>query len=272
VIRLRSVVAVGSGGLDAAQDALGSAADAILLTVADARVPLADARQQVTAVLGAAGQAEKAALVTVNHPKTRLLRDDLDAILSPLVRGVLIPHAVEPQDIRDAAVHLREFELRRDIEPGDTKVFPVIDTARGLLHAEQIAMAAPRVGGLVLDATRLARDLGVRPEQRGERLAYARGKVVAVCRALGISPLVTSDGLELTYLAECGFAGVILPSSRYAAAANTAFAPGRLAKDRANAAVEAYEAARAEGAWVARFEDEVIDAEAARKLRHLIGE
>ncbi|WBL36921.1 aldolase/citrate lyase family protein [Tepidiforma flava] len=270
--RLRSIVAVGSGGLDAAQEALGSAADAILLSVADARVPLDAARRNAAAVLGAAGQAEKAALVTVNHPKTRLLRDDLDALLSPLVRGVLLPHAVEAQDVRDMAVALREFELRRGIEPGDTAVFPVIDTARGLLHAEQIAMAAPRVGGLVLHAERLARDLGARPEQRGDRLAYARGKVVAVCRGLGIMPLVTSDGLELTYLAQCGFAGAVLPDVRYVVTANAAFAPAPLVKDRANAAVEAYEAARAEGAWAARFEDEVIDAEAARKLRHLIGE
>jgi citrate lyase subunit beta/citryl-CoA lyase len=272
VIRLRSIVTVGSGGLDAAQDALGSQADAILLTVADARVPLPDARREVTAVLAASGQAEKAALVVVNHPKTRLLRDDLEAILSPLVGGVLIPHAVEAQDIRDAAVALREFELKRGIEPGDTKVFPVIDTARGLLHAEQVAMAAPRVGGLLFHAERFARDIGARPEQRGDRLAYGRGKVVAVCRALGISPLVTSDGLELTYLAQQGFAGAILPDVRYVVTANAAFAPGAAAKDRANAAVTEYEAARAEGAWVARFEDEVIDAEAARKLRHLIGE
>ncbi|MEJ5222392.1 MAG: hypothetical protein WHT63_10355, partial [Tepidiforma sp.] len=88
--RLRSIVAIGSGGLDAAQEALGSAADALLLSVADARVPLDEARRNAAAVLGAAGQAEKAALVTVNHPKTRLLRDDLDALLSPLVRGVLL--------------------------------------------------------------------------------------------------------------------------------------------------------------------------------------
>lgn len=271
-MRLRSIVDIGSGGLDRAQDALGSPADAILLSLADARVPIAEARREVTGVLAAAGQAEKAALVVVNHPKTRMLRDDLDAVLSPLVRGVLFPHAVEPQDVRDMAVALREFELRRGIEPGETLVFPVIDTARGLLHAEAIAMAAPRVGGLVLHADRLARDLGARAEQRGERLAYARGKVVTVCRALGQSPLATSDGLELTYLAQCGFAGAVLPDVRFVVTANAAFAPGKLAKDRANAAVEAYEAARAEGAWVARFGDEVVDAEAARKLRHLIGE
>lgn len=271
MIRLRSVVMV-AGGLDAAEDVIGSQADAILLTVADARVPLAEARQLAAAILGAAGQAEKVALLTVNHPRTKLLRDDLDALLSPLVRGVLVPHAVEPQDVRDTAVHLREFELRRGIEPGDTAVFPVIDTARGLLHAEQIAMAAPRVAGLVLHAERLARDLGARPEQAGDRLAYARGKVVAVCRGLGLMPLITSDGLELSYLAHQGFAGAILSDVRYVVTANSVFSPGRLVKDRANAAVMAYEAARAEGAWVARFEDEAIDAEAARKLRRLIGE
>ncbi|MCZ7576943.1 MAG: aldolase/citrate lyase family protein [Dehalococcoidia bacterium] len=141
-MRLRSIVSIGvsGAGLD---DALGSQADAVLMTLADASRPISDLRQEVTAGLGRTAPHEKAALVVVNHPRTRLLREDLAAILSPLVKGVLLPNAVEAQDVRDIAVLLREFELQRGIEPGDTAVFPIIDTARGLMKAAEIASAAP---------------------------------------------------------------------------------------------------------------------------------
>lgn len=270
-MRLRSIVsiAVSGAGLD---DALGSQADGVLLTLADASRPIAGLRLEVTAALGRTATYEKAALVVVNHPRTRLLRDDLDSILSPLVKGVLLPHAVEPQDVRDVAVLLREFELQRGIEPGDTAVFPVIDTARGLMKAAEIAAAAPRVGGLVFHSHRYARDIGARDEQKGDRLAYARGQVVAVSRSLAQSPLVVCDGLELVYLAQYGFAGAILPDARMAITANTAFAPTEATRDHAREAAAAYDAARAEGAWVARLGDQVIDAAAARKARHLLGE
>ncbi len=270
-MRLRSIVSIGvsGAGLD---DALGSQADAVLMTLADASRPISGLRHEVTAGLGRTAPHEKAALVVVNHPRTRLLRDDLAAILSPLVKGVLLPNAVEAQDVRDIAVLLREFELQRGIEPGDTAVFPIIDTARGLMKAAEIASAAPRVGGLVFHSHRYARDIGARDEQRGDRLAFARGQVVAVSRSLGQSPLVVSDGLELVYLAEYGFAGAILPDARMVIAANGAFAPPAVAKDHAREAASAYDAARAEGAWVARVADRVIDAAAARKARHLIDE
>lgn len=271
-MRLRSIVSAAGNDPGAVTAAAGLQADAVLLSVADATTPVDEARRAVTAALGVAAQAEVPALVTCNHPRTELLRGDIEAVFSSLVRGVLIPHAVEPQDVRDVAVLLREFELQRGVEPGDTLVFPVIDTARGLLHAEAIAAAAPRVGGLVFHAGRYARDIGVLAEQRGDRLAYARGKVVAVCRGLGQAPLVTSDGVELTYLASCGFAGAILPDGRPAAAANAAFAPMVTEKDYATEAAMAYDAARAAGARVARFGESVIDGDAAAKARRLIGE
>jgi citrate lyase subunit beta/citryl-CoA lyase len=270
-MRLRSIISIGASGAGL-DDALGSQADAVLMTLAEASRPITDLRHEVAAGLGRSATHEKAALVVVNHPRTRLLRDDISAILSPLVKGVLLPHAVEAQDIRDIAVLLREFELQRGIEPGETAVFPVIDTARGLVKAAEIASAAPRVGGLVFHSHRYARDIGARDEQRGDRLAYARGQVVAVSRSLGQSPLVVCDGLELTYLAEYGFAGAVLPDARMVIAANAAFAPPAVAGDHAREAVAAYDAARAEGAWVARLGGQVVDAAAARKARHLIGE
>lgn len=266
---LRSIVAipVSGAGVD---EALASAADGLLLTLADDSRPVGALRLEAAAALARISEAGKSGMVIVNHPRTQLLRDDLDAIVGPQLKAVILPHALEPQDVRDMAVLLREFELNRGIEPGDIAVFPMMDTARGLLRAAEIAQAAPRVGGLVFGPYGYARDVGARHEQRGPRLSYARGAVVAASRAFDQRPLVVADGLELLHLAQYGFAGAILPDARGVVAANLAFTPPAPALERARSHVTAYDAARGEGAWVARSGGEIVDSHAARKARRLL--
>jgi citrate lyase subunit beta/citryl-CoA lyase len=218
-----------------------------------------------------AAEAGKGALVTINHPRTRMTREDIETLLSPGLKGILIPHAVEPQDVRDLAVLLREFELQRDIEPGDTQVFPMVDTARGLLRSGDIAAAAPRVGGLVFHSRNYAHDIGARDEQQGDRLAYARGQVVAISRANGGTPLVVCDGQELVYLSQYGFAGAILPDPRMVPSANSAFSPHDAIRLQAQQALEKFEQARIDGLWVARHGERIVDAVSARRARHIVG-
>lgn len=265
-MRLRSIATIGPAG-EGLSDALHSAADAVLLTLATNARPVGALRNTAIEALHRVNEAEKTALVMVNHPRTGLLRDDLDAIVSHNLNGVLLSHTVEPQDVRDAAVALREFELHRDIEPGDIALFPVIDTARGLLRAGEIINAAPRVGGLVFAAKTFAADIGARHEEQGSHLAYARGKVVAAARAYDRLPLIAASPLELLDLAQQGFAGAILPDASAAGAANNAFAPTPAAIARAERHIALYEAARAEGAIVARDAGELVDAHAYRKAQ-----
>ncbi len=267
---LRSIISIPASG-PGLEDALASQADAVLFTLADDEYPVADLRAAAVQGIAAATKAGKAALVTVNHPRTRLTRDDIEAVLAPNVKGILVPHATEPQDVRDLAVLLREFELKGGIEPGDTHVFPVVDTARGLLRSADIAAAAPRVGGLVFHSRNYAHDIGARDEQKGDRLAYARGQVVAVSRALGGLPLIVCDGLELVYLSQYGFAGAILPDPRMVPSANAAFTPHDAIRLQAQQALEKFEQARIDGLWVARHGGKVVDTAAARRARHIVG-
>ncbi|MDZ7729257.1 MAG: aldolase/citrate lyase family protein [Dehalococcoidia bacterium] len=194
----------------------------------------------------------------------------LEQLVSPALAGVFLPHAVTPQDARDVAVMLRELELQRDMEPGHVRVFPVIDTARGLLRCEDIADAAPRVGGLVFDDDGYARDVQGRPEESGPRMAYARGRVVAAARAFDRLPLAISHGLETRFLAQHGFAGTVIDEARLSETANAAFIPSHSTLARARRHQDAYTAARAEGAWVARTEDEIADAHSSRKASQAI--
>jgi citrate lyase beta subunit len=100
-------------------------------------------------------------------------------------------------------------------------------------------------------------------------LSFARGAVVATARAIDGLPLVEAGALQLRELAQYGFAGAIVPDAPSAALANPAFTPPAATLDRARGAASAYDAARAEGAWVARLGPEVVDASAARRARQL---
>jgi len=264
-MRLRSVVAVAAGA--SIEPALESAADAVLLTLNDASAPAATLRSAAVEAAPRIRSAGKLALVVVNHPRTRLLRDDVEAIATPDIAGVFLPHACEPQDARDLAVALREFENNRGIEPGSIATFPVIDTARGLLRAAEIVHATPRAGGLVFDSAGYSRDIGAREEELGPRLAYARGVIVAAARAHDTAPLVLSGGSEFLFLAQHGFAGVVLPGAGFVPQANAAFTPPLALRERAERQVSAYDAARAEGAWVARDGPEVVDSHTVRRAR-----
>jgi citrate lyase subunit beta/citryl-CoA lyase len=268
-MRLRSVFALSPDGSNL-EDALGSDADAILATVAHSAIPVDDARAAAVTAVNRAREAGKLAFASVNHPRTQLLRADIETLVSPNLSGVFISNALEPQDVRDTAVLLREFELQRNIEIGEIAIVPVIGSARGLLRAPEIVAAAQRVAGLVFDGDLYARDVSARPEERGERFAYARGAIVAAARAVDRLPLAVANGFDVRDLGNYGFAGVVVSEPRAAASASVVFVTLEIERRRANNLIAAYEAARGEGAWVARVDDEVADASAVRRARQAL--
>ncbi|MCC6382726.1 MAG: hypothetical protein IT304_09460 [Dehalococcoidia bacterium] len=269
-MRLRSVVRVGEGRASL-EDALASAADAVVLSLANAQVPVADLREAAREAVPRIREAGKLPFAVVNHPKTRLLRDDAEAIVLPGLAAVFLPHVTEPQDLRDLAVVLREFEHGRGIEPGTVRVVATVDSARGVLRAAEIAHAVPRMLALNFDAQGYALDVAGRPEESGPRLAFARGAVVAAARAFDLVPLIQGGTIDLLGMAQAGFGGALLPTPALALQANAAFSPSAEAVERARAQVAAYEAARAEGATVARLGEEVVDGHTVRKARQLLG-
>ncbi len=268
-MRLRSILAL-RPDYSNLELALTSDADAILVTVANGGQEPSSARVAAAGAIATVAASGKRALALVNHPRTQLLRGDLEALVSAQLSAVLVTHTTEPQDVRDAAVLLREFELARDVEIGAIAIFPSIATARGLMRAGEIVGASPRVKGLVLDSIAFASDIGARAEERGHRFSYARGAVVTAARSVDALPIVSAEGFEMRELGHYGFAGAIVPDLRAVPIANTAFTPTDFERRRANAHIAIYEAARGNGDWVARYEDEVIDASAARRARQLL--
>ena len=149
-------------------------ADAVILDLEDA-VP-ADEKDRARSMVAAA-IADRPALVRVNAPRTALIKADIDAVAL---------HAV--------AIRIPKCESAADVEwvaeraPG-VPLVPAIETARGVLAAQEIAMA-PSVVHLSIGGLDLLRDLyagdGNLP------MLYVRSHLVVVSRAAGLPPPVDS--------------------------------------------------------------------------------
>ncbi len=115
--------------------------------------------------------------------------EDLDAIVCPELHYVNIPKAESGDQVREFCRLLAQAEERHGLPVGYTLVRPVIETARGILNAYEIATASDRVtymGGVAGSFWGdLGSTLGSMYGPDGMDSYYIRAKVVVDVRAAG---------------------------------------------------------------------------------------
>ncbi len=179
--------------------ALAAGADAVVVDLEDA-VPAAhkDAARELTVALVAerAGGAGGPPLwVRVNPPDTDAGRRDVAALAGAPVAGLRVPRAEDPDAVREVA------------ERTGARLQVLLESARGLVRAAELAAASELVCGLGLGEADLAADLLV---DRDEGLRWARGAVVVAARAAGLPAPVQSvwtDVADLDGLRDSSRAG-----------------------------------------------------------------
>jgi citrate lyase subunit beta/citryl-CoA lyase len=173
--------------------------------------------------------ANRECLLRVNGLDTPWGHDDLTAAAQLPLSGVLVPKVEGAAMVRQALAVLDAAGA-----PADMRVWCLIETPLGVLRAEEIATASPRVGGLVIGGADLAETLGVRQSAQRTGLLHALSHCVLVARAHGLAIIdavhpnyANTDGFSESCAqgAELGFDGksVVLPVT--IALANAAFGP-----------------------------------------------
>ena len=206
-------------------------ADALILDLEDAVAPDAKvaAREQVTEAVRAGGYGHRELLVRVNGLATPWGYDDLVAAATSGADAVLLPKV-------DSADMVRQVEAVLDAAgaPADLAIWCMMETPRGILHAEEIACASPRLGGLVMGTSDLAKALHAAHTALRLPLVTSLGLCLLAARAAGVAIM---DGVYLDLSddegfaasckqgAELGFDGKTLIHPKTLAAANEAFAP-----------------------------------------------
>jgi citrate lyase subunit beta/citryl-CoA lyase len=226
--------------------ALAAGADAVVIDLEDAVPKEQKALARQSAVRAAEtllkGGTAPLLWVRVNDPLGPWGEADLDALRGVLLDGIRLPRAEDVGVVRDVA------------QRSGLPIQLLLETATGLMNAQQLAVAHPLVTGIGLGEADLAADLRIVSD---EGLNWARGWVVAVSRAAGLfSPIQSvwtnvadTKGLRASteHARQTGFFGRSVIHPAQIPVVHSVFTPSSAEVDAALAIIELFEQALQQG-------------------------
>ncbi len=244
-------------------------ADVLIVDLEDGVLPDAKgaARSQAERLWLEVDLASAEVLLRVNAPGTPWHDADVEAAARIRPAGVVLPKCEEPERVAAVAARL-----------GATPLFLMIETARGVLAAAELARA-PRVDGLLFGAADFRASLRAGRDPDEAELLVARSALVLAARAAGTEVFDTpffeyrdEAGLERSArrARTLGFDGKTAIHPGQVAVINRVFAPTAEEIERAKAVVAALEEAAREGRGVATVGGEMVEALHAAEARRIL--
>ena len=218
-------------------------ADALLLDLEDA-CPVeykVAARETVRNGIADLAARNVAAFVRINATDTGLSSGDLEAIVSPGLKGVMIPKLETVTQIIQLDAWMEHFERKAGMDIGAVKIYGIPETALGLKDAYALASALPRVACVINAAGARAGDvnkaLGNRWTQEGRETEYVLQHILLANRAAGVEYPITAGNLDVTdqslariqmgKLRNIGYRGMLVIHPSAVPIANEVFSPSR---------------------------------------------
>ena len=261
----RSVLYMPGANARALEKSRSLPADGLIFDLEDAVAPDAKekAREQILSAVKQGGYGNREILIRTNGLNTPWGYDDLVAVAKAGSDAVLLPKVESAEMVRQA-----EAVLEAHGAPSDLRIWCMMETPRGMLHAEEIADASPRLGGLVMGTSDLAKDLQAQHTAMRLPLITSLGLCMLAARAARIAIL---DGVYLDLNdhegfvdscrqgAELGFDGKTLIHPKQLEAANEVFGPSEDEIRLSRRIIQAYSAAEAEGKGVVVVDGKLIE-------------
>ncbi len=271
----RSVLYMPGSNPRALEKAKTLSADALILDLEDAVAPdaKAQARDQVTAAVAGGGYGRRELVIRINGLDTDWGRDDLAAAAKAGPDAILVPKV-------ESAAALAEVEAAMAAAgaPETTRIWCMMETPLGILHAEEIAGAGGRLDCLVMGTSDLAKDLHAAHTPMRLPMLTSLGTCLLAARAFGLTIL---DGVYLDlkdaegFRAACaqglelGFDGKTLIHPNQLDPCNQVFAPSEAEVTQARKIIAAFAEAEAQGKGVVMVDGRLIEnlhVEGAKRL------
>lgn len=185
---------------------------------------------------------------------------------------VVLPKVHEAADVLFADRLLTQIEQNTGLPIRRIRLEALIESAPGVLHAEEIAASTPRLAGLIFGVVDYAGSIGARDAVR-EQFAlyhYPKAKTIAAARAAGIDVI---DGVTLQFrdlqqcehdarsAAQMGFDGKWAIHPDQVPVINRVFTPSPEEITRAQEIIDLYQKADIDsGLGAVVYKDEMVDA------------
>ena len=262
------------------EKALTLDADVVILDLEDA-VAVAEkalAREQVVAAF----QAPRRALgyVRINAFDTPFCFEDLRAVVTPGVDGVVVPKVESPAQLVAVDWTIAALERARGLPEGGIDLMPIVETARGMAELRAVARSGTRARRLSFGAGDYTLDVGMRWTVEERELDHVRTAIVVESRAAGLEPPVDTVFIRLgepeafrrsTELArDLGFQGKLCIHPEQVGPVNAAFTPGDDEIAQSERYVAAFEEAEARGSASIQVDGYFIDYPIVEKARRTL--
>ena len=273
----RSVLYMPGVNARAMEKARDLPADALIFDLEDAVAPAEKetARRQVIETLQKGGYGNRELVVRVNGLMTPWGEADVAEMATAGAHALLIPKVENKQIINGV-----EGRMLTAQAPDAMTIWCMIETPKGVMRAEEIASASPRLGALVMGTSDLAKDLHcLHTPSRGPFMTSLSWCILAA-RANGLSIL---DGVHLDLADDDGFAescrqgremgfdGKTLIHPKTIAAANAAFSPDDAEVQWSRLVIVAHEEAENAGKGVVLLDGQLIENLHVEEAHRIVG-
>ena len=233
-----------------------SGADVLIQELEDFTPPdrRAEARAISAEVLRAWKSAGAVAAVRINVLDGDGLAD-LAAVMPAAPDVVLLPKVTTAEQVTELERAVCRLESDVGMRLRSTELVPNIESALGLVNAQAILSASPRVTAALAGGEDMAADLGAERTRGGAELAYVRARMLVDSRAAGILPIdmpytwTDAEGCEADVWAarRLGYTAKAAVSAEHCAIINRVLTPSAEEVAQASRMVEAFETARSRG-------------------------
>ncbi|HEX2887951.1 CoA ester lyase [Vineibacter terrae] len=261
----RSVLYMPGANTRALEKARTLPADVLIFDLEDAVAPDAKETARANVVAAAASRAygRREIVIRANGLSTAWGREDVLAIAGSGADAVLVPKLESAADVTAVVELLDEAGA-----PPSMAIWGMMETPRGILHAEEIAAASPRLACFVMGTNDLVKDLRARHTPMRLPMMVALGVAMLAARAHGLAILdgvyndiQDAEGFRASCVQglEMGFDGKTLIHPSQVEPCNEVFAPTAADLVQAEKIVAAFDAARAAGKRVVTVDGRMIE-------------
>src|SRR5438034_5339140 len=263
--------------------AVACRADALILDLEDSVPPAhkAEAREVVRSKLEELAGSKQRTWVRVNRSPHLYDWEDLLAVVGRHVEGIVLSKPAGPEDIETACAMLSELEYRKGVPVGTTLLLPILETARSMQLAYEIArnIRVVAITGLAAKNGDVARALGTGWTEEGRESLFLKSRVVMAARAAGKEPIGglwqqvhDLEGFERACEQDrcLGMTGQLVLHPSNVAAVNRLFSPSPAEVAYYRGLIDAVEKAGAAGRASTIYEGEHVDIAHAQTAREII--
>jgi citrate lyase subunit beta/citryl-CoA lyase len=282
--RARSFLCIPANRENVLEMALSLPADAFIFDLEDSVPPAEKAKARAGVRAYAPKVADNRAWVRTNGLRTGLAEADLDAVVGiGGLAGIFLPKAESREEVLRWDEMIGSLESERGVAPGAIKLVLSIESARGVLNAYEMAIAARRVVSLAFGGAQggdLNTDLGCAWSIDGPEMMYARQHTLTAARAAGFeTPL---DGVfanvrdpegfehDTALSRRLGYRGRKLIHPSQIEPCNRLYRPNQADLDYYARVIEAFDLAVAQGSASTTVDGRMIDVAMANAARRAL--